>query len=50
MGRKRYTPEHIRADNAPEFTAKAVRKWLARVGVRTLYIELGSYSILNFMV
>ena len=21
-------PEHIRSDNGPEFTAKAVRKWL----------------------
>jgi len=23
----------------PEFTAKAVRKWLANLGVKTLYIE-----------
>jgi putative transposase len=28
-------PEHIRSDNGPEFTAKAVRKWLNRLGVRT---------------
>ena len=35
-------PEHIRSDNAPEFTAKAVRKWLANLGIRTLYIEPGS--------
>ncbi len=35
-------PEYIRSDNGPEFTAKAVRHWLARVGVRTLYIEPGS--------
>jgi transposase InsO family protein len=35
-------PEHIRSDNAPEFTAKAVRKWLANLGVKTLYIEPGS--------
>ena len=34
--------EHIRSDNGPEFTAKAVRKWLNRVGVKTLYIEPGS--------
>jgi transposase InsO family protein len=24
--------EHIRSDNGPEFTAKAIRKWLAQVG------------------
>ena len=35
-------PEHIRSDNGSEFTAKAVRKWLERTGVRTLYIEPGS--------
>jgi|TARA_B100001971_G_C17975825_1_gene424743 transposase InsO family protein len=35
-------PEHIRSDNGPEFTAKAVRKWLERLGVKTLFIELGS--------
>ena len=38
----RGTPEHIRSDNGPEFTAKAVRKWLHRLGVKTLYIEPGS--------
>jgi transposase InsO family protein len=31
-------PEHIRSDNGPEFTAKAVRKWLNRLGVKTLFI------------
>ena len=35
-------PEHIRSDNGPEFTAKAVRAWLARLGVGTLFIEPGS--------
>ena len=35
-------PEHIRSDNGPEFTAKAVRHWLSRIGVKTLYIEPGS--------
>jgi putative transposase len=35
-------PEHIRSDNGPEFTAKAVRRWLSRVGVKTLFIEPGS--------
>ena len=38
----RGTPDHIRSDNGPEFTAKAVRKWLSRVDVKTLFIERGS--------
>jgi transposase InsO family protein len=36
------TPEFIRSDNGAEFTAKAVREWLARVDVKTLYIAPGS--------
>jgi putative transposase len=35
-------PEYIRSDNGPEFAAKAVRGWLGRLGVRTLFIEPGS--------
>ena len=35
-------PEHIRSDNGPEFTAKAIRDWLPRVGVKTLFIQPGS--------
>ena len=35
-------PVHIRSDNGPEFTAKAIRKWLTDIGVKTLYIEPGS--------
>jgi putative transposase len=35
-------PEHIRSDNGPEFAAKAVRQWLGRLGVKTLFIEPGS--------
>jgi transposase InsO family protein len=38
----RGVPGHIRSDNGPEFTAKAVRKWLNRMGVKTLFIEPGS--------
>ena len=38
----RSIPEHIRSDNGPEFTAKAVRGWLNRLGVKTLFIEPGS--------
>ena len=34
--------EPIRSDNGPEFTAKAERRWLRRVGVQTLFIEPGS--------
>jgi len=35
-------PEHIRSDNGPEFTAGAIRAWLNRLGVKTLFIERGS--------
>ncbi len=38
----RGTAEYIRSDNAPEFTAKALRKWLTHTGVGPLYIEPGS--------
>ena len=35
-------PKYIRSDNGPEFVAKAVRDWLARLEVGTLFIEPGS--------
>jgi len=35
-------PAYIRSDNGPEFTAEAVRTWLARLDVGTLFIEPGS--------
>lgn len=35
-------PDHIRSDNGPEFIATALREWLSRLGVQTLYIEPGS--------
>jgi putative transposase len=38
----RAIPEYIRSDNGPEFTAKAIREWLNRLGVKTLFIEPGS--------
>ena len=38
---RRGVPAHIRPDNGPESTAKAVRERLGRVGVATLYIEPG---------
>ncbi len=38
----RGVPEHIRSDNGPEFTARAVREWLGKVRAKTLYIDPGS--------
>ena len=35
-------PEYLRSDNGPEFVAKDLRKWLAKTGAKTLYIEPGS--------
>lgn len=39
---QRGTPDYIRSDNGPEFTAHAVRGWLQRLEVKTLFIEPGS--------
>jgi len=36
---QRGTPAYLRSDNGSEFTAVAVRRWLERLGVRTLFIE-----------
>ena len=33
---------HIRADNGPEFVAKAVQEWIGGVGAKTAYIMPGS--------
>ena len=38
----RAIPDYIRSDNGSEFTAKAIRSWLSRLGVKTLFIEPGS--------
>lgn len=38
----RGVPEQIRSDNGPEFTAKAIRRWLEQLSVGALYIEPGS--------
>jgi putative transposase len=35
-------PENIRSDNGLEFVAEELRRWLAKVGTGTLYIEPGS--------
>jgi len=32
----------LRSDSGPEFTAKAIRVWLNRIGVKTLFIQRGS--------
>jgi putative transposase len=39
---RRGIPDHIRSDNGSEFTARVVRNWLKRLGVKTLFIEPGS--------
>ena len=39
---RRGVPTYIRSDNGAEFTATKVREWLARGGVKTLFIEPGS--------
>ncbi len=36
---RRGLPEYIRSDNGLEFAAKAVRKWLNRLDVTTLFVE-----------
>ena len=35
-------PDYIGSDNGSEFTSMAIRRWLQRIGVKTLYIEPGS--------
>ena len=35
-------PEYLRSDNGPELVARELRKWLANLGIGTLYIEPGS--------
>lgn len=35
-------PDHIRSDNGSEFTAKTLKDWLHKLGVKTAYIEPGS--------
>ena len=39
---QRGVPDHVRSDNGPEFTAKAVRLWLQGVGATNLFITPGS--------
>ena len=39
---QRGVPEHLRSDNGPEFTARAVRLWLPPLGATTLFITPGS--------
>jgi putative transposase len=39
---QRGPPVHIRSDNGSEFCADAVKKWLGRLQVKTLFIEPGS--------
>jgi transposase InsO family protein len=39
---ERGIPEHIRSDNGHEMVAKSLRRWLSKLGARTLYITPGS--------
>ena len=39
---ERGVPDYLRSDNGPEFTAVLIRRWLERLGVKTLFIEPGS--------
>jgi len=39
---ERGVPKYIRSDNGSEFIVSALRRWLKRVNVKTLYIESGS--------
>ena len=48
----RSIPAHIRSDNGTEFTARAVRKWLNRLGVKPSLLNLpapGRTDILNLL-
>ncbi len=38
----RGAPVHIRSDNGPEFANTAVKKWLAKAEVKTLFVAPGS--------
>jgi len=38
----RGVPRAIRSDNGPEFAAKALRSWLAKLGLEPLYVAPGS--------
>lgn len=42
VGILRGVPGDVRSDNGPEFVARAVREWIAAVGAKTAFIELGS--------
>jgi len=39
---QRGAPTYIRSDNGPEFVATAVKDWLQKAGIGTLYIEPGA--------
>ena len=38
-------PEYLRSDNGPEFTAREIRRWLARMGVKTLFKGYRSHLV-----
>lgn len=38
---RRGAPQYLRSDNGPEFIAHRIRRWLARTGITTAYIDPG---------
>ena len=43
-------PEHLRSDNGPEFCAQALREWLGRIGVKTLYTGISFIALRRLQV
>jgi len=39
--------DHMRSDNGPEFANKAVKRWLAISGVKTVFIASGSPPVIE---
>jgi transposase InsO family protein len=40
--KERGAPQFIRSDNGPGFVGSAIKEWLAKSGVETLYLEPGN--------
>ena len=46
---RRGVPDQIRSDNEPALAATRVREWLGRGGVKTLFIESGSFWEIGYI-